>query len=145
MLYWHSCQICYPLEIKLLLLFASHNDKLTHMAFFIFSFILFIYFFFIIIIIIFFFLSFHWCFAILRHFSKYFGRGQLTYISTLFLGSLPGSISPLGAQSFVNNWQWPFLYQRTGENGRRPECHGTWVANPWRCILGRRGSDWATA
>ena len=86
MLDWHSCQTCYPLEIKLLLLFASHNDKLTHMSFF-----------------IFFFLSFHWCFVILRHFSKYFGRGQLTYISTLFLGSLPGSISPLGAHSFVDN------------------------------------------
>ena len=85
MLDWHSCQICYPLEIKLLLLLASHNDKLTHIFFF------------------FFFLSFHWCFAILRHFSKYFGRGQLTYISTLFLGSLPGSISPLGARSFINN------------------------------------------
>ena len=90
MLDWHSCQTCYPLEIKLLLLFASHNDKLTHMSFFFFFFL-------------FFFLSFHWCFVILRHFSKYFGRGQLTYISTLFLGSLPGSISPLGAHSFVNN------------------------------------------
>ena len=86
MLDWYSCQICYPLEIKLLLLFASHNDKLTHMSVF-----------------FFFFLSFLWCFAILRHFSKYFGRGQLTYISTLFLGSLSGSISPLGAHSFVNN------------------------------------------
>ena len=36
MLDWHSCQICYPLEIKLLLLFASNNDKLTHMSFFLF-------------------------------------------------------------------------------------------------------------
>ena len=96
MLDWHSCQICYPLEIKLLLLFASHNDKLTHMSFFFFFCFIFFFFFF-------FFLSFHCCFAILRHFSKYFGRGQLTYISTRFLGSLPGSISPLGAHSLVNN------------------------------------------
>ena len=36
MLDWYSCQICYPLEIKLLLLFASHNDKLTHIVFFFF-------------------------------------------------------------------------------------------------------------
>ena len=92
MLDWHSCQICYPLEIKLLLLFASHNDKLTHMSYF-----------YLFIFLFFFFLSFHWCFAILRHFSKHFGRGKLIYISTLFLGSLPGSISPLGAHSFVNN------------------------------------------
>ena len=34
MLDWHSCQICYPLEMKLLLLLASHNDKLTHIVFF---------------------------------------------------------------------------------------------------------------
>ena len=27
MLDWHSCQICYPLELKLLLLFALHYDK----------------------------------------------------------------------------------------------------------------------
>ena len=85
MLDWHSCQICYPLEIKLLLLFASHYDKLTHIFFF--------FFFFVVPLV----------FAILRHFSKCFGRGQLTYISTLFLGSLPGSISPFGAHSFVNN------------------------------------------
>ena len=32
----HSCQICYPLEIKLLLLFTSHNDKLTHTFFYFF-------------------------------------------------------------------------------------------------------------
>ena len=38
MLDWHSCQICYPLEIKSLLLFASHNDKLTHIFFFFFFF-----------------------------------------------------------------------------------------------------------
>ena len=90
MLDWHSCQIFYPLEIKLLLLFASHNDKLTHIFYFIFFF----FFFFFVVPLV---------FAILRHFSKYFGRGQLTYISTLFLGSLTGSISPFGAHSFVNN------------------------------------------
>ena len=39
MLDWHSCQICYPLEIKLLLLlFASHNDKLTQIYFILFFF-----------------------------------------------------------------------------------------------------------
>ena len=46
MLDWHSCQICYPLEIKLLLLFASHNDKLTHMSFFSVFFFFFFFFFF---------------------------------------------------------------------------------------------------
>ena len=42
MLDWHSCQICYPLEIKLLLLFVSHNNKLTHMSFFFFFFFFFV-------------------------------------------------------------------------------------------------------
>ena len=45
MLDWHSCQICYPLEIKLLLLFASHNDKLTHFFSFFFFFFSFFFFF----------------------------------------------------------------------------------------------------
>ena len=52
MLDWHSCQICYPLEIKLKLLFASHNDKLTYMSFF------FFFFFFFFVVDVFFFVCF---------------------------------------------------------------------------------------
>ena len=73
-----------------------------------------------------------------------FCHGKLIHIYCPVYACLRSDES-LGAHSFINNWQWPFLYQRTGENGRRPECHGTWVANSWRCILGRRGSDRATA